>query len=119
MLEIVSIMFPGIIFAYAAEYLMHKKVSRHYFIFLCIFNIFALNVASLLLRDYLAFFLTADGYSQAVGSKDTAAVLLKHLVFACVAGVPLSFVEAYIGKAFSVHLEKKEGEEHHEKDEEA
>lgn len=119
MLEIVAILFPGIIFAYAAEYLMHKQVSRHYFIFLCVFNIFALNVASMLLRDYLMFFLTADEYSQALGSKDYAAVLLKHLVFACAAGVPLSIAEAFIGKVFSIHLEKKEDQKEHEQNKEA
>lgn len=119
MLEIVSIMFPGIIFAYVAEYLMHKKVSRHYFIFLCIFNIFALNVASLLLRDHLLFYLTSDGYTRVIGNETISTVSLKHLTFACVAGVPVSIVEAFIGRIFSLHLEKKEGEEQHEQDKEA
>lgn len=46
MLEFVFILFPGIIISYVVEYLMRKKVTRHQFIFLCVFNILALNLQS-------------------------------------------------------------------------
>ena len=41
------------------------------------------------------------------------------MVFACAAGVPLSIVEAFIGKVFSIHLEEKEDQKEHEQDKEA
>lgn len=105
MLEFVVIILPGVVFAYAAEFLMKRRLSTHYFLFLVAFNILALNFASLELRNVTADFLSADGYALASGNMDYAVALLKQMIYACLAGVPLSIVEAFIGKYISLSLD--------------
>ena len=114
MLEFVAILLPGVIFAYAAEALMKRRLSTHYFLFLAAFNILALNVASLVLRNFIADFLSADGYALASGNMEYATALLKQIIYACLAGIPLCLVEAFIGKYIHLSLDdtKKEEDKH-------
>lgn len=114
MLEFVAIILPGVVFAYAAEFLMKRRLNTHYFLFLVAFNILALNFLSLELRNVTADFLSEDGYALASGNMDYAVALLKQMIYACLAGVPLSIVEAYIGKYVSLSLDdtgEKAGDE--------
>ena len=114
MLEFVAILLPGVIFAYAAEALMKRRLTTHYFLFLAAFNILALNVASLVLRNFIADFLSADGYALASGNMEYATALLKQIIYACLAGIPLCLVEAFIGKYIHLSLDdtKKEEDKH-------
>ena len=114
MLEFVAILLPGVVFAYAAEALMKRRLTTHYFLFLAAFNILALNVASLVLRNFIADFLSADGYALASGNMEYATALLKQIIYACLAGIPLCLVEAFIGKYIHLSLDdtKKEEDKH-------
>ena len=114
MLEFVAIILPGVVFAYAAEALMKRRLTTHYFLFLAAFNILALNVASLVLRNFIADFLSADGYALASGNMEYATALLKQIIYACLAGIPLCLVEAFIGKYIHLSLDdtKKEEDKH-------
>ena len=113
MLEFVAIILPGVIFAYAAEALMRRRLGTHYFLFLAAFNILALNFAALALRNIVADFLSADGYLLATGNMDYATALLKQIIYSVLSGIPLCVVEAFIGKYISIHLDdtkKEDGE---------
>ncbi len=114
MLEFVAILFPGVIFAYAAQTLMKRRLSTHYFLFLAAFNILALNFAALLLRNFIVDFLSDDGYALSSGYMDYATALLRQITYACLSGVPLSLAEAFIGKYIQLRLDdtKKEEDKH-------
>ena len=116
MLEFVAIILPGIIFAYAAERLMKRRLDTHYFLFLSAFNILALNIAALALRNFIADFLSEDGYVLASGNMDYVPALLKQMLYAALSGIPLCLVEAFIGRYISVSLDdtKKEEARSHE-----
>ena len=116
MLEFVAIILPGVIFAYAAEALMRRRLGTHYFLFLAAFNILALNIAALLLRNFIMDFLSEDGYILASGSMEYATALFKQIIYACIAGVPLCLVEAFVGKYIHLRLDdtREEGEEKNE-----
>ena len=43
MLQFITLIFPGILFAYVAEYLMKRRLDTHHFIFLSLFNILTIN----------------------------------------------------------------------------
>ena len=111
MLEFIAILFPGVIFAYAAQTLMKRRLSTHYFLFLTAFNILALNFAALLLRNFITDFLSDDGYALSSGYMDYATALLRQITYACLSGVPLCLVEAYIGKYVHLRLDKAKKEE--------
>lgn len=113
MLEFVVIILPGVIFAWAAEHLMKRKLDTHYFLFLTAFNILALNVAALALRNLIADFLSPDGYILSSRIMDYAESLLKQALYSLLSGVPLCLVEAFIGRYVFVSLDdtKKEEEE--------
>ena len=113
MLEFVVIILPGVIFAWAAEHLMKRRLDTHYFLFLTAFNILALNVAALALRNLIADFLSPDGYLLSSGTMDYATSLLKQAIYSLLSGVPLCLVEAFIGRYIFVSLDdtKKEEEE--------
>ena len=111
MLEFIAILFPGVIFAYAAQTLMKRKLTTHSFLFLAAFNILALNFAALLLRNFITDFLSEDGYALSSGYMDYATALLRQITFACLSGVPLCLVEAYIGKYVHLRLDKAKKEE--------
>lgn len=112
MLEFVAIILPGIVFAFAAERLMKRRLDTHYFVFLAAFHILALNFAALVLRNIIADFLSTDGYVLASGNMDYAEALLKQSLYAILTGIPLCLVEAFIGRYISVSLDdtKKEDE---------
>lgn len=116
MLEFVFILFPGIIISYVVEYLMHKKVTRHQFIFLCVFNILALNFAVLLFRPTMIDRLIGGGYISAMEDENNAKAAILQVIYSFVAGVPLSIAEAFTGKIFSARLEdvSKRDEDSHE-----
>lgn len=118
MLEFVAIILPGVIFAYAAECLMKRRLDTHYFLFLVAFNILALNFAALALRNYIADFLSEDGYLLASGNMDYATALLKQIIYSILSGIPLCLVEAFIGRYISISLDdtkkEEEKEEKHE-----
>ena len=105
MLEFVAIILPGVVFAYAAEALMKRRLTTHYFIFLAAFNILAMNFAALLFRNIIADFLTADGYLLAAGNMEYATALLKQIIYACLTGIPICLVEAFIGKYVYLSLD--------------
>ena len=111
MLEFVAILFPGVIFAYAAQALIKRKLSAHSFVFLAAFNILALNFAALLLRNFIVDFLSDDGYALASGYMDYATALLRQITYACLAGIPLALVEAFIGKYIHLSLDDTKKEE--------
>ena len=113
MLEFVAIILPGVIFAYAAEALMKRRLATHYFIFLAAFNVLALNVAALALRNIIADFLSADGYLLATGSMEYATALLKQIIYSCLSGIPLCVVEAFIGRYICLSLDDTKKEEEH------
>ena len=113
MLEFVVILLPGILFAYAAEWLMKRRLGTHHFLFLSAFNVLVLNFSTLMLCDFMADFLSADGYVLALGSMQYATTLLKQIIFIALVGIPLCLVEAFIGRYISISLDdtKKEKEE--------
>lgn len=111
MLEFVAIILPGVIFAYAAECLMKRRLDTHYFLFLEAFNILALNIAALALRNFIADFLSEDGYILASGNMEYTAALLKQIIYAVLAGIPLCLAEAFIGRYISVSLDDTKKEE--------
>lgn len=115
MLEFVAIILPGVLFAYAAEALMRRRLDTHYFLFLAAFNVLALNFTALLLRNFIMDFLSEDGYALASGNMEYATALLKQIIYSVLSGIPLCLVEAFIGKYISFHLDdtKKEDEEKH------
>lgn len=112
MLLFIVLFFPGILFAYAAEYLMKRRLDTHRFLFLAIFNILAINFIAMALRNVVTVFLTGEDYRMAVDSMDH---FVKQIIFSGIVGAPLCLVEALIGKHVSLELEDSKKEQ---KDEE-
>ena len=115
MLEYVSILLPGVIFAYAAQALMKRRLSKSGFLFLSAVNILALNALLLLLRgDEIMLFRDANGYVLALSNMEYATALLKQMILTCLAGIPICLVEAFIGRYIHLSLDdtKKEEEKH-------
>lgn len=105
MLEFVCIILPGVFFAYAAEALMNRQLTRHGFGFLAVTNVLLMNAAVLAFRNYFADFLTDDTYALALGSLDATTALMKQLIFSGVIGVPLCLIEAFAGRFLRLRLE--------------
>ena len=87
MLQFITLIFPGILFAYVAEYLMKRRLDTHHFIFLSLFNILTINFIAMLLRDVFTVFLTSDDYKLVVESMENS---IKQIVFSGIVGVPRS-----------------------------
>ena len=87
MLEFVVIFLPGVIFAWAAEHLMKRKLDTHYFLFLTAFNILA------------------------SGTMDYTTSALKQALYSILSGFPLCLVEAFIGRYVFVSLDDTNKEE--------
>lgn len=115
MLEYVSILLPGLLFAYAVEVLMKRKLSKSGFLCLSAVNILALNALLLLLRgDEIVLFRDAGGYVLALSNMEYATILLKQMILTCLAGIPLCLAEAFIGKYIHLSLDDTKKEEAHE-----
>lgn len=110
MLLFIVLFFPGILYAYAAEFLMKRRLDTHQFVFLAMFNILAINFISMFLRDIVTVFLFVENYQLAVESMDN---LIKQTIYSGFVGFPLCILEAIIGKHISLRLEdsKKEPED--------
>ena len=102
MLQFITLIFPGILFAYVAEYLMKRRLDTHHFIFLSLFNILTINFIAMLLRDVFTVFLTSDDYKLVVESMENS---IKQIVFSGIVGVPLALLEALADKYLSLRLE--------------
>ena len=102
MLLFIVLFFPGILFAYAAEYLMKRRLDTHGFLFLAMFNILAINFAAMLLRDVVTMFLVPEDYRMAVDSMEH---FVRQIIFSGILGTPLCLLEAVIGKHVSLRLE--------------
>ena len=111
MLEFVAILLPGVIFAYAAEALMRRRLGTHYFLFLAAFNILVLNMVALALHTIPADFLTGDGYILASGSMEYATALIKQIIYTCVFGVLLCLLEVFVGRFVHLHLDDTKEED--------
>lgn len=109
MLLFIVLFFPGILYTYAAEYLMKRRLDTHYFVFLAMFNVLAINFISMLLRDIVTIFFFVENYQLAVESMEN---LVKQTIYSGFVGFPLCILEAIIGKYVSLRLEdtKKEAE---------
>ncbi len=121
MLEFVFIMFPGIIVSYAVEYLMRKRMNRHQFVFLCVFNILVLNLAVLMFRHSMMDYLIGGGYANAMDDENGANAAILQVIYSFIAGIPLGIIEAFIGKVFSARLvdTSKKDEDGHEQNKKA
>ncbi|MGM9604548.1 MAG: hypothetical protein ACI3XG_05740 [Faecousia sp.] len=109
MLLFIVLFFPGILFAYAAEFLMRRRLDRHSFFFLVVFNILAINFVAMLLRNVVTVFLTGEDYKMAIESMDH---FVKQIIFSGIVGAPLCLLEAIIGRYVTLRLDdtKKEAE---------
>ena len=115
MLEYVSILLPGVIFAYATEALMKRRLSKSGFLFLSAVNILALTALLLLLRgDEIVLFRDAGGYVLALSNMEYATILLKQMILTCLAGIPLCLAEALIGRFLHLSLDDTGKEGKHE-----
>lgn len=107
MLEFVVIVLPGVIFAYFAEFLMKRRLHLHAFLSLAAFHVLVLNVAALALGSITVDFLSADGYTLALGNADFATGIIKQVILSALIGIPLCLAEAFLGKFLSVSLEDR------------
>lgn len=108
MLLFIVLFFPGILFAYAAEYLMKRRLDTHGFLFLAVFNILAINFIVMLLRNWITVFLSPDDYRLVVDATDN---FVKQIIFSGIVGLPLCLLEALIGKHVSLRLEDTKQDE--------
>lgn len=105
MLEFVIILLPGVLIALCAQRLMRCPLDRHALLFLLVLNILVLNLAALVLRNFIMDFLSTDSYALATGTLAYSQGLLHQLLYQLLAGIPLCLLEAYLGRYISVRLD--------------
>ena len=80
MLEFVIILLPGVLFALGAQRLMRCRLDIHDLLFLTVLNILVLNLAALVLRNFIMDFLSTDSYALATGTLAYSQGLLHQLL---------------------------------------
>ena len=111
MLAFAVVILPGVLFAYAAEWLMKRKLNTHSFLFLAAFNVLSMNLIALALDMVPEIFLSAEGYNLAIRNMDYATALVKYIVFTALPGIPLCLAEAFLGRFLSISLDDTKKDE--------